>query len=676
MFGCIRLLLTGAAGLLLVGVSWPEPVAWPAFAAVGLSLVLGALVLIPQAPTLLKSGIFLVVADAALITALVVGTGGPASPFLSLYTLAALEIVLVRSPVRSLFGSGAVIGGYFSAQVVTAGIAGVLLSVEVWTRAGIILVLCASAALLGAKLRNTREESERLSRDLSAERSSGERTETLLPEFGAGLKMLGLGGVLQWTAETARDSLEIPYAHVATPEGNHHRTATGGERKAYPSWWHPEIQRLVLWCSRTGEVHHCEEDLHGTKGFTAIPIVSTNGSQGALIVGGREFDAEDERVLRLISEQTASAFEGLRYAPAGRDPVSGLPNRSSLHHVLQKELSLGTGVTVLVVGLDHFRSYNQVYGLSAGDKLLCRIGEKLTENQQRVFHYGGDQFIVILGPRTGGGTSYKSAAGLQRLIADLTKDSAVPLSASVGYATALPEDTDPATVLDAALGAMLEAKNLPDGISGREASVQANPSPRPEMVRHGGAVISLLEAIRARDPYLEGHLRSVSQLALHLGERMRLSTQELESLVTGALLHDVGKIGIPDTILQKSGHLNPEEYETMKQHPMLGARIVEPLKELVPALPAIKHHHERFDGKGYPDGLRGKEVPLTARITFVADAFDSMVRNRVYRHSIPAAEALEEVVRNSGSQFDPDVVEALISVVGRTDGWRSEKLAN
>ena len=647
---------------------------WPAYAAVFFSLVLGVLLVAPRTPAFLESGIFLVVTDAFLITTLVIVTGGSTSPFLFLYALAALEVVFLNSLARSLFGSGAVLGGYFSGQVVTTGSIEALLPVEVWARAGVLAVLCAAAALLGAKLRNARAESERLSRGLSAEKSSGERTETLLPKFGSALKVLGLGGVLQWAAETARDSLEVPYAHVATLEGNYHRTAAGGEWEAYPSWWHPEIQRLILWCSRTGEMHRCEENLHGTGGFLAIPIAPVNGSRGALIVGGREFDAEDERVLRLISTQTAAALEGLRDAPAGLDPISGLPNRSSLHHVLQEELSFGAGATVLVAGLDRFRNYNRVYGLSAGDKLLRRIGEKLTESQQRVFHYGGDQFIVILGPRVGGGNGHKAAAGLQRLVADFTKNSAVPLSASVGYATARQEGTDPAAALDAALGAMHKAKSLPDRISG-ETGVRSIPSPELEVVRHNGSVASLLEVIRARDPYLERHLRSVSQLARRLGGRMQLSAQEIESLAIGALLHDVGKIGIPDAILQKSGHLNPEEYEIMKQHPMLGVRIVEPLRELVPALPAIKHHHERFDGRGYPDGLRGQEVPLTARITFVADAFDSMVRNRVYRHCIPVAEALKEVVRNSGSQFDPEVVEALTSVVGE-DGWHSERRAN
>lgn len=655
--------------------------AWPAYAAIGLSLALGVPLLATRTPDFLKSGVFIVVADSLLVTALVVGTGGPASPFLFLYALAALEMILVGGLARGLFGSGAVLGGYLSAQVVTAGSSAALFPVEVWTEAGVICVLCAAATLVGERLRKARDEGGRLSRDLSAERAGGERVEALLPKFGASLKMLGLGGVLQWSAETARDSLGVPYAHVATLEGNHHRTATGGERQAYPSWWHPEIQRLTLWCSQTNETHYWEGDLHGTGRFMAVPLASAAGSRGALVVGGREFDADDERLLRLVSAQAASALESLcsRDAPAGLDPVSGLPNRSSLHHVLQKELSLGTGLTVLVVGLNRFRRYNKVYGLSAGDGLLRRIGEKFAESQQRIFHYGGDQFIVVLGPRAGR-VGHKAATGLQWLVADLTKGSAVPLSASVGYATARPEDTDPSDVLDAALGAMFEAKNLPGRVSGRGPGKPAVLYQKSGTVpQHSGAVASLLEAIRARDPYIEGHLRSVSQLARRLGNRMGLPAREVEYLAAGALLHDVGKIGIPDAILQKSGHLNPEEYEVMKHHPLLGARILESLEGLAPALPAVKHHHERFDGSGYPDGLRGEEIPLSARITFVADAFDSMVRNRVYRHCIPALEALEEVIRNSGSQFDPRVVEALVSVVGdagETDGWRPEKQAN
>jgi HD-GYP domain-containing protein (c-di-GMP phosphodiesterase class II) len=129
------------------------------------------------------------------------------------------------------------------------------------------------------------------------------------------------------------------------------------------------------------------------------------------------------------------------------------------------------------------------------------------------------------------------------------------------------------------------------------------------------------------------------------------------------LLHDVGKIGVPDLILQKSGRLTEEEYTVIKRHPVLGVEIIAPVKELAPALPVVRHHHERFDGKGYPDGLRGEDIPLLARIVSVADAFDSMIRARPYGYGISRKAALQEIEENSGTQFDPRIVRALLEVV-------------
>jgi HD-GYP domain-containing protein (c-di-GMP phosphodiesterase class II) len=137
----------------------------------------------------------------------------------------------------------------------------------------------------------------------------------------------------------------------------------------------------------------------------------------------------------------------------------------------------------------------------------------------------------------------------------------------------------------------------------------------------------------------------------------------LEALTSGALLHDVGKIGIPDRILQKAGRLTEDEYAEIKRHPVLGVSILTPATELASALPVVKHHHERFDGKGYPDGLRGEDIPLIARIVSVADAFDSMIRARPYGYGISRKAALREIEENSGTQFDPRIVKALLEVV-------------
>ena len=137
----------------------------------------------------------------------------------------------------------------------------------------------------------------------------------------------------------------------------------------------------------------------------------------------------------------------------------------------------------------------------------------------------------------------------------------------------------------------------------------------------------------------------------------------MQALIVGGLLHDVGKIRVPDTVLHKPRRLTAEEYEVMKRHPVLGIEIVSPIKELAVALPVINHHHERFDGTGYPDGLRGEDIPLVGRVVAVADAFDSMIRDRPYGYGMDEEAALKEIEDNSGTQFDPQIVRILREVL-------------
>ena len=170
---------------------------------------------------------------------------------------------------------------------------------------------------------------------------------------------------------------------------------------------------------------------------------------------------------------------------------------------------------------------------------------------------------------------------------------------------------------------------------------------------------SLSESVDARDSYTTGHSRRVRQIALAIGREVGLSQAELEVLAHAALFHDIGKLAIPDAILLKPAGLTAPEWSLMRIHAEEGARIIERLGFLGDAVPAIKHHHERFDGTGYPEGLRGSEIPLGARIIHVADALDSMLTTRIYRAARPAAEALQELRRAAASQFCPRCVAAL-----------------
>jgi len=174
-----------------------------------------------------------------------------------------------------------------------------------------------------------------------------------------------------------------------------------------------------------------------------------------------------------------------------------------------------------------------------------------------------------------------------------------------------------------------------------------------------GAIRALALALDARDPYTAGHSERVSAISVAIGHQMQLPEDDLDTLRLGALLHDIGKIGISDDVLRKPGPLTPAEFESIKEHPVTGARILRSVPFLARHLPIVELHHERPDGKGYPHGLRANEIPLLARIVHVADAFDAITSARAYRPARAASDALQELWRHAGSQFDAEAVQAL-----------------
>jgi HD-GYP domain-containing protein (c-di-GMP phosphodiesterase class II) len=181
-----------------------------------------------------------------------------------------------------------------------------------------------------------------------------------------------------------------------------------------------------------------------------------------------------------------------------------------------------------------------------------------------------------------------------------------------------------------------------------------------------GAIGSLAAAIEARDPYTVGHSTRVTQYAVAIAVSMELSSEEVEDIRLAGLLHDLGKIGVPDSILNKPGRLTEEEYSAIKMHPVLSMRIIEPLPHLGNIIPIIYHHHERYDGLGYVDGKSGESIPLGARILAVADSFEAMTSDRPYRRALSRGEAVAEIKRNSGTQFDPGVVGHFIALLEET----------
>jgi putative nucleotidyltransferase with HDIG domain len=180
---------------------------------------------------------------------------------------------------------------------------------------------------------------------------------------------------------------------------------------------------------------------------------------------------------------------------------------------------------------------------------------------------------------------------------------------------------------------------------------------------HFETIMAFSEALEARDQYTAGHSRRVMEYSKSIGQRLKLDKQDIEDLKRSALLHDIGKIGIPDTVLKKQTKLTDEEYAIIKSHPETGANILKYIKSFKNLVPAVYHHHEQFDGEGYPEGIKGKDIPTHARIIAIADTFDAMTSSRSYRRALSFRAALSELEKNKGIQFDPDIAEIFIEIL-------------
>jgi putative two-component system response regulator len=184
-----------------------------------------------------------------------------------------------------------------------------------------------------------------------------------------------------------------------------------------------------------------------------------------------------------------------------------------------------------------------------------------------------------------------------------------------------------------------------------------------ELERAESVLFALALSIEAKDPYTEGHCARLSDYAVRLGTRLGLSQENCTALRLAGIVHDIGKVGIPDSILLKPGPLNEDEWKIMKAHPVIGERICAPLKSFGLVLPIIRHHHEKFDGSGYPDGLQGQEIPLTARVLQIVDVYDALVTERPYRRALPVAEALEIMKQEvEKGWWDPGIFDQFIGL--------------
>ncbi len=369
-------------------------------------------------------------------------------------------------------------------------------------------------------------------------------------------------------------------------------------------------------------------EVHAAAALLATAALLVAGARGAMLF------RENLRLLR------ASRRESLT------DGLSGLANRRALLQDLEDAVAHATAAarrTLVLFDLDGFKQYNDAFGHGAGDALLQRLGgdlEAAVTGQGRAYRLGGDEFCVLFDHHAEHDDPVVAAA------LDALAEPADPYAVDASYGlVSLPDDATTATeALRLADHRMYALKH------GRRAT-------------QGQAREVLLAVLGEREPDLHRHMHSVAELARAVGAHLGLDAEDLDVVVRAAELHDIGKVAIPDAILHKPGPLNDAEWDFVHRHTITGERIVSAAEALRPVGRVVRSSHERWDGDGYPDRLAGEAIPLGARIVLACDAWDAMTSDRSYRRAMAPEQVAAELRANAGTQFDPEVVAALLAVV-------------
>ncbi len=402
-----------------------------------------------------------------------------------------------------------------------------------------------------------------------------------------------------------------------------------------------------------------------------VRLVGYDGVTRWVWIRSRPRPAEDRLLIDgIVSDVTervlaAEALERL----SGSDPLTGIANRRHFSDLARAALDASRGggqVGVILFDIDHFKRVNDVYGHAAGDAVMRELVERVQTALPAgavAARWGGEEFAVLV--ERVGRDRLRRLADRLRAIAEAQAFSfaGVDLSVTISCGGAVSDGHDSLDVLlNAADQALYAAKRR-----GRNRTVLADELVDADLVAEDPEALRIAEAMArataAREGVPEQHCHRVAELAVRVGSRMGLSSGLITRLRIGGWLHDIGKIAIPDRILSKPGKLDTEEWEIMKSHTILGMRLVEQTPGLAEAALAVAHHHERWDGAGYPYGLAGLAIPMEARIVAAVDAWSAMTEDRPYRPGLSFDAAIAELHRVAGSQLDPEVARTLAAIL-------------
>jgi diguanylate cyclase (GGDEF)-like protein/putative nucleotidyltransferase with HDIG domain len=414
-----------------------------------------------------------------------------------------------------------------------------------------------------------------------------------------------------------------------------------------------------------------------TLGFLTVALIA--GYMRSLAIRLKRAYAELEQAYATIQKQALT------------DALTGLPNHRALMEQLHKELERASrhhrSLSVLFFDADRFKRVNDTHGHAAGDAVLRQIGqraESALRGGDTIGRFGGEEFVILL-PEAAAEEAKDIAERIRATVAaepvaTLEVEGGLAASISIGLSTYPLDGESEQTLLSQADEAMYLAKRLGrNQVRTAEEARQMNADvellallqqaeQRDAAEREGTSVEhlreiyitrsidSLMGLLQRRDERLRAHAHAVSDFATAIAQAWGISQQDTVRTGMAALLHDIGKIAVPDRILLKSTSLSPQETTLLQEHPVIGAQILEASPLFSDLVPAVRSHHERWDGQGYPDQMTGEEIPLAARIIAVAEAYDAMQRDYPYQRVRSAQQALKELQNKAGSQFDPAVV--------------------
>lgn len=368
--------------------------------------------------------------------------------------------------------------------------------------------------------------------------------------------------------------------------------------------------------------------------ITAAPIIKSDGTAYGSVI-----------VLNDVSESRAKQkqIEFLSY----KDILTGAYNRVYYEKKLNElQTDKNASVSLMIIDVNGLKLTNDAFGHQVGDRLLIKVVESIKQSirsEDLVFRIGGDEFVVI--------QINANLAEIENVFSRLhraienEKIMNIPISVSIGWGIKQSSD-DRMEVIFKNAEDMMYRNKASDNKSLRHQTIQL-----------------IMKTLFEKNPREEAHSKRVSNICLKIGEKIGLDASRLKDLHTAGLLHDIGKIGVENNCLDKEDSLNEEEWNTVMKHPQIGHSILSSVNDYAPLADIVLSHHERWDGKGYPNGLAKEEIPLEARIISVADAYDAMTRDRSYRKAIGLNEVINELKRCSGTQFDPEVVQIFLDEV-------------